>query len=224
MRLSFTVVLFSAVLLLFTPVSISDWILQYGLWVYMMIFLIIALASTIAGGPIPDNTFLVLLGAGTITNGLSMEGLFVMAAMGGFVGYEINYWSGRFFGLAVCRGVCPVILDARNITKTLTLMDRFGPVTLVLSRFMPVLNLPSFISGVNRMEYRRFIVFNLISSAVWCGVLLTLGFYLGSLSLVSGYIDLLTDIFIIILAAAVLITLVMTARDYWKENGGWHQR
>jgi membrane-associated protein len=218
------VVLYSAVLLPFIPLSIQDWILQYGVWVYMMIFLIIRLASTIAGGPIPDNTFLVLLGAGAITNGLSMEGLFVMAALGGFAGYEINYWSGRYFGLTICRGVCPVVLGARNITKALALMDRFGPVTLVLSRFMPVLNLPSFISGMNRMEYRRFIIFNMISSAVWCGVLLTCGFYLGTLSLVSGYINLLTNIFIIILAAAILITVVMTTHDYWIENGGLHRR
>jgi membrane-associated protein len=212
------VILFSAVLLPLTSISITDWILQYGAWVYLIIFFIIMLASTIAGGPIPDNTFLVLLGAGAMNNGLSMAGLFLMAAMGGFAGYEINYWSGRLFGLAVCRGVCPRLLHEGNLAKSLALVDRYGPAALILSRFMPVLNLPSFIAGMNGMEYRRYIGFNLMSSAVWCGGLLTFGFYLGSFSVVSTYIDLLTDIFIIILVAAIVITLMMTIRDYARQK------
>jgi membrane-associated protein len=201
-----------------TSVSVTDWILQYGLWVYLMIFFVITLASTIAGGPIPDNTFLVLLGAGAMSNGLSMAGLFIMAVLGGFTGYEINYWSGKLFGLTICRGVCPLVLHDGNMVKALALMDRYGPAALVLSRFMPVLNLPSFISGINGMEYKRYIGFNLISSAVWCGGLLIFGFYLGSFSVVSTSIDLLTDLFIIILAAAIAITLVMTIRDYARQK------
>jgi membrane protein DedA with SNARE-associated domain len=70
------------------------------------------------------------------------------------------------------------------------------------------------------MNYRRYTGFNLISSAVWCGGLLGFGFYLGSFPLVSGLIDLLTDLFVLILAIAILITLVMTERDYVRRNTG----
>ncbi|MFA5348034.1 MAG: hypothetical protein WC294_07845, partial [Methanoregula sp.] len=138
-----------AVLLPLTSLSITDKILQYGTWVYILVFVVILLASTIVGGPIPDNTFLLLTGTVAMVNGLSMEWLFLMAFLGGVAGYEINYWSGRLFGLAICRGACPGVLADRNVRKAVDMMDRFGPVALILSRFMPILNLPSFVAGVN---------------------------------------------------------------------------
>jgi membrane-associated protein len=206
-------------LLPLTPLSLSDQILQYGIWIYLLVFLVIMLASTIIGGPIPDNTFLVLCGAVVTDDRLSMELLFVVAALGGFVGYEINYWSGRMFGLSICRGVCPVVLHEKNVRKTLDMMNRFGPVTLILSRFMPVLNIPSFIAGVDAMKYRRYIFFNLISSAIWCGILLMLGYFIGTLSIINAYLDYLTDLFIIILSGAIIITLVMFVRNYLQRKG-----
>ena len=80
-----------AALLPLTRVSITDQILQYGIWAYLLIFVVIMFTSTVVGGPIPDNLFLILIGAAAIDNSLSMEWLFVMAVGGGFAGYEINY-------------------------------------------------------------------------------------------------------------------------------------
>jgi membrane-associated protein len=207
-----------AALLPLTPLGLWDQILQYGIWIYLIVFIVIMLASTIVGGPIPDNTFLVLAGAVAMDNRMSIEWLFIAAVLGGFAGYEINYWSGRLFGLSICKGTCPLVLHDKNVQKALALMDRFGPVSLVLSRFMPVFNLPSFIAGVNTMPHRRYAAFNLISAAVWSGILLVLGFYVGTISLVSAYLDYLTDLFIVILGATIIIAVVMFARDYTRRN------
>ena len=212
-----------AALLPLTSLAISDSFLQYGIWIYLLVFIVIMLASTIVGGPIPDNTFLLLAGAVAMDNQLSMEWLFVGAVLGGFAGYEINYWSGKLFGLTMCRGVCPALLNDPSVRKALEMMDRFGPASLVISRFMPVLNLPSFIAGVNAMEYRRYVVFNLISSVVWCGILLSLGYFIGSIPVISEYLDYLTDIFIVIIASAIIIVIVMVIRDYVRRNG-WHRK
>ncbi len=212
--LPFIVALFSL-----TPVSISDQVLSFGIWAYLLIFAVIMFTSTIIGGPIPDNMFLILIGAAAIDNGMSMEGLLVVAVLGGFAGYEINYWSGRRFGLTICRGACPVVLHDKNVRKALDMMDRFGPASMILSRFMPVLNLPSFIAGVNAMEYRRYVVFNLVSSVVWCGTFLVLGYSIGNIAIINEYLDIITDFFLVIMAVAIIIVLVMFVRDYARRNG-----
>ena len=212
--LPFIVALFSL-----TPVSISDQVLSFGIWAYLLIFAVIMFTSTIIGGPIPDNMFLILIGAAAIDNGMSMEGLLVVAVLGGFAGYEINYWSGRRFGLTICRGACPVVLHDKNVRKALDMMDRFGPASMILSRFMPVLNLPSFIAGVNAMEYRRYVVFNLVSSVVWCGTFLVLGYSIGNIAIINEYLDIITDLFLVIMAVAIIIVLFMFVRDYARRNG-----
>lgn len=201
-----------------TSLSISNLVLQFGVWVYLLTFVIILLSSTIVGGAIPDNTFLILAGAVTNANSLSMTWLFAAAVGGGFVGYEINYWSGRRFGLAISRKIFPAVLHDKNVKRALDMMDRFGTAALIFSRFMPDLNLPSFLDGVNVMAYRRYVVFNLISSVVWCGILLMLGFYIGSLSIINAYLAYLTDLFIVMLVAGIIFVIVMAARDYMKRK------
>jgi CBS domain containing-hemolysin-like protein len=62
-----------AIQLSLTSLSISDQFLQYGIWMYLMVFVIVTLGSTVVGGLIPDNTFLFLTGAVARVNGLSME-------------------------------------------------------------------------------------------------------------------------------------------------------
>ena len=197
---------------------LTEEFLTYGIWMYPLLFIVIMLASTIFGGLIPDNTILFLTGAVALDNGLSMDWLVVMAVGGGFVGYEINYWSGKLFGITICRRVCPVVLHKKNVRKALDMMDRFGAASLILSRVMPVMNLPSFIAGVNAMDYRRFIGFNLISSVVWCGTLLTLGYYFGSIPVLNEYLDLLAGLLLVLITVAMILVFVVTARDYVKRN------
>ena len=72
-RLLVSVLPIIAIQLSLTSLSISDQFLQYGIWMYLMVFVIVTLGSTVVGGLIPDNTFLFLIGAVARVNGLSME-------------------------------------------------------------------------------------------------------------------------------------------------------
>jgi len=204
-------------LLPLTSLSLADQIIQFGMWVYLLVFFVLLLASTIIGGTVPDNTFLLLTGAIAAGDGLSIELLFIAAVAGGFVGYEINYWSGRLFGDTVCKRRCPAVLNDTNIKKALDLMDTFGPVSLILSRFLPVLNLPSFLAGVNAMKYRKYVAYNIFSAVIWCTILITTGYSLGNVSLIGAYLDYITDIFIAVTLVTIIIAIVMFARDF--KNG-----
>jgi membrane-associated protein len=204
---------FITALLPITGPALTDQVLHLGLWVYLGVFFVILLASTIAGGTIPDNTFLVITGAVAADNGLSVQWFLLMAICGGFAGYEINYWSGRLFGLTVCQGRCPAVLADTNVRRGLDLVDRFGPVSLVLSRFLPVLNLPSFIAGAETMDYRKYVVYNLVSAALWAGSLMIMGYYIGGISIVGDYLDYVTDFFIIVTIVSVFIAVGIVFRD-----------
>src|SRR5271157_4073438 len=94
-------------LLPLTNVSLSNQIFPSGIWVYLLVFLVITFTSTIVGGLIPDNMFLLLTGAAAVDNGLSFDWLITVAVIGGFTGYEINYWSGRLLGHTTCQRGCP---------------------------------------------------------------------------------------------------------------------
>jgi len=46
-----------------------------------------------------------------------------------------------------------------------------------------------------------------------------LGYYIGTITLINQYLDDLTDLFLIIMAVAIIVVLVMFARDYVKQKG-----
>jgi membrane-associated protein len=207
-----------AIQLSLTSLSISDQFLHYGIWMYLMVFVIVTMGSTVVGGLIPDNTFLFLTGAVARVNGLSMEWLLILAVGGGFVGYEINYWSGRLFGIAFLRGIHPPFIQNRKVRKAFDMMEGFGLVTLILCRIIPVLNLPSFIAGVDKMDYHKFVGFNLISSFIWGLSILILGYFFGGISIINEYISYFAVLLIIIIVVAIIISLASFARNYMKRN------
>lgn len=217
-RLLVSVLPIIAIQLSLTSLSISDQFLHYGIWMYLMVFVIVTLGSTVVGGLIPDNTFLFLTGAVARVNGLSMEWLLILAVGGGFAGYEINYWSGRLFGIAFLRGIHPPFIQNRKVRKAFDMMEGFGPVTLILCRIMPVLNLPSFIAGVDKMDYHKFVGFNLISSVIWGLSILILGYFFGGISIINEYLSYFVVLLIIIIVVAIIISLVSFARNYVKRR------
>jgi len=207
-----------AIQLPFTELSISYDFLHYRIWMYLMVFVIVMLGSTVVGGLIPNTTFLFLNGAVARVNGLSMDWLLLLAASGGFVGYEINYWGGRLFGHTLLRGVYQTALHHRNVRKASDMMEDFGLVTLIVCRGMPVLNLPPFIAGVNMMDYHKFVGFNLISSAIWGISILMLGYFFGGIPFINEYLSYFVDLLIVVIVVTTIVALVTFARRYVKRN------
>ncbi|HTY14482.1 MAG TPA: DedA family protein [Methanoregulaceae archaeon] len=161
---------------------------------------------------------LVLIGASAVDNGLSLGGLIIVAVLGGFAGYEINYWSGRLLGHTTCKAGCPRVLSDENVGKAVALMDKFGPLSLILGRFLPVFNIPSFMAGVNSMNSNRFIAYNIISAFLWCGILLAFGFFIGNIPTINVYLDFITDIFLVIVVVIIIIVVLMSIRDYYVSK------
>jgi membrane-associated protein len=202
----------------FTFLSVSDDFLQYGIWMYLLVFVIVILGATVVGGLIPNNTFLFLSGAVARVSGLSMEWLLLTGAVGGFAGYEINYWQGRLFENAILRGAYQAALQQKNIRRVFDMMEDFGLVTLIVSRVMPVLNLPSFLAGADRMDHRRFAGLNLISSAVWGVSILVLGYFFGGIPIINEYLGSFLGLLIIVITITTIIALIVFVRRYLKRN------
>ncbi|HMA04962.1 MAG TPA: DedA family protein [Methanomicrobiales archaeon] len=193
-----------------------------GIWFYLLVFLVILIAAVFVVTPVPDQSILFLAGAMAVNNQVSLAWVLVASIAGAYVGYDLNYWSGRLFSLVVCRRACPYILSAKNILRARALLDRFGPLSVVISRFIPAVNLPPFFAGLESMDYGRYMVANLAGAVLWCGVTVILGYFVGSLGIIQDYVNLLLDLVILATIAAIGYA---AARFVWerarnRENTG----
>ena len=186
-----------------------------GIWFYLLVFVIILLGAVFIITPVPENTLLFFAGALAVNNQVSLFWVFIVSIIGAYVGYDLNYWTGRLLRLTFCRRVWPRIFHEKNVEKTRALMERFGPVSVVISRFIPAVNLPPFFAGLDSMDYDRYVAVNLAGAVLWCIITVLLGYYIGSLDIIQDYVNLLFDLAIL----ATIITLLYAVLTLVLERG-----
>jgi membrane-associated protein len=124
--------------------------------------------------------------------------LTVAAVLGNVCGYSI----GRKIGPPLFTprpGLMGKVFRESYVERTSQFFDRYGHRALILARFVPVVRtFVTFVAGVSRMDFRRFIGFTAIGGVAWaCGVTVA-GYYLGNVSIIKNNID----------AALILIVLL----------------
>ncbi|MGA2934898.1 MAG: DedA family protein [Methanomicrobiales archaeon] len=191
-----------------------------GIWFYLLVFIVILLGAVFIITPVPENSLLFLAGAMVVNNQVSLFWVLVASILGAYVGYDLNYWSGRLLNLAVCRRFCPHILHAKNIEKTRALMERFGPISVVISRFIPAVNLPPFFAGLDSMDYGRYVVANILGAALWCTITVLLGYFVGSFEIIQDYVTFIFDLVLVITVITIAygITSLVRGKREKKEQ------
>ena len=133
--------------------------------------------------------------------------LTLAAVLGNVCGYAI----GRRIGPPLFKprpGLAGKIFRDSYVQKTREFFDHYGSRALVLARFVPIVRtFVTFVAGVGRMDFRRFIGFTAIGGVLWaCGVT-TAGYYLGDIGIIKNNID-------AVLILIVLVSLVPVAVEF----------
>jgi membrane-associated protein len=133
--------------------------------------------------------------------------LLVTVPIAAIAGDQVGYMIGRKAGPAVFRRPDSRFFRQEYVEKSSHFFERYGPRTIVLARFVPIVRtLAPVMAGVGRMRYRTFLAYNMIGGVAWgCGVT-TLGYFLGQVELVKSNIE-------YILIAIVLISTTPIAYE-----------
>jgi membrane protein DedA with SNARE-associated domain len=142
-------------------------IATYGL---LAIAVIIALESM--GLPLPGESVLALAALYAAHHGQSIVAVVASAAAGAIVGDNVGYWIGREFGYRLLRSYGSRIgLSPGKIKLGQYLFLRHGAKVVFLGRFVAVLRvLAAVLAGVNRMDWRRFLLANAAGGILWASV------------------------------------------------------
>jgi membrane-associated protein len=137
--------------------------------------------------------------------------LFVAAVAGDQVGYAF----GNHAGPALFRRPDSRFFKQQHLQKAHVFFDRYGPKTILLARFVPIVRtFAPIVAGAGSMKYRTFVIYNLVGAFVWTVGVTTLGYYLGQVKFISDHVDL-------IVVAAVVIVVAFSAVPatlHWRER------
>ena len=180
---------------------------NYGVWTYLIIFLIVFCETGLVITPLlPGDSLLFAAGSFAGMGMLDVRLLFLLLSAAAILGDSVNYYIGRYMGPKVFQKGNSRIFKTEYLDKTHKFYEKYGGKTIILARFIPIVRtFAPFVAGVGNMSYGRFAVYNITGGIAWVGLFVFGGYYFGGLPIVrqNFSIVILAIIFISILPGMV---------------------
>lgn len=193
-------------LVLHMDAHLEAFIHQYGLWTYLLLFLIIFAETGLVVTPfLPGDSLLFAAGAISATTELDPLLLFVLLSVAAILGDTVNYWIGSWIGPRAFSGKVR-FLKREHLERTQRFYEKYGGKTIIIARFIPIVRtFAPFVAGVGTMSYPRFIVYNVVGGIVWVGLFIWAGYFFGNLPFVE---DNFTIVILAIIGVSVLPAII----------------
>lgn len=135
------------------------------------------------GVPLPGESMLILASFYAGANGqLQLPLVILCAAAGAVIGDNFGYLIGRTGGRAfVERFGRFFFVKMKHLESAERFFERHGGKTVFFGRFVAILRIwAAFLAGMNRMNWRTFLVYNTTGGIIWATLTATLGYLAGS--------------------------------------------
>ena len=185
----------------------------------VVLFIIFAETGLLVGFLLPGDTLLIISGLLTHTNhvfGLDIWAVGLLIALAAFLGGEVGYLIGHKGGPAVFERKESGLFSRKNVERTNHFFERFGGLTVILARFVPVVRtFAPVAAGVGHMPWRKYSLYNLIGALIWGFGLTYVGYLIAYIPWIA---DLVTKYIDVILLGVVALTLAVTVWHYLNER------
>ena len=186
-------------ILLHIDVHLRSFVIEYGLLVYVILFVLVA-TPFVSGD--------ALLFAGGTLAGMGMLDYPILCAVllcSTIIGDSVIFYIGKYAGPSIFQNDHRWI-KRQHLDQAHAFYEKHGGKAILLARFMPVIRIfAPFAAGVAGMSQGRYFFFNALGALLWVGGLVTIGFFLGGLPIMQKDFSLL--VYIIALVAVFPLLL-----------------
>jgi membrane-associated protein len=187
-----------------------QWFFQnYGTAIYVILFLVIFIETGLVAMPfLPGDSLLFTAGLFAASGDLNLSALLILLFIAAVLGDNCNYWIGRKVGLRVftIKFKGRQLVNEKYLVQTEAFFEKNGVKAIIMARFVPfVRTFAPFAAGIGKMDYRKFLLFDLLGGFLWIFSLTLAGYLLGEVEWIREHIDIvcLGIIFISILPMLV---------------------
>lgn len=186
---------------------------SYGLWTYLILFLIVFCETGLVITPLlPGDSLLFAAGSFAAIGVFDVRLLLPLLSIAAILGDTVNYHIGWAIGPKVFQSGNSRIFKKEYLDKTHRFYEKYGGKTIILARFVPIVRtFAPFVAGVGTMSYGRFAVFNITGGLAWVGIFVIGGYYFGSLPLIQ-------DNFSIVILAIIFISVLPGLIEYVRHK------
>ncbi|MEV0487934.1 VTT domain-containing protein [Streptomyces sp. NPDC050508] len=190
---------------------------RFGIWGLLLV--VFAESGLLIGFFLPGDSLLftcgLLITAGTLDFPLwAAVALICVAAI---LGDQAGYVFGKKVGPSLFNRPDSRLFKQENVVKAHEFFEKYGPKSLVLARFVPIVRtFTPIVAGVSGMKYRSFLTFNIIGGVLWGAGVTLLGSWLGNIAFVHKNIEAIL-ILIVFVSVVPIIIEFLRARSKAKK-------
>lgn len=150
--------------------------------------------------------------------GFEVWTLLLVGVLAAFFGLQVGYWIGAKFGRRLFKPDAR-ILKTEYLDRAEEFFENHGPGSLVLSRFVPIVR--TFVpiaAGAARMNYGKFVIYNLIGAVAWLFSMTGAGLLLGQIPFVANNIDVIAILIVLVSVSPIIIGYLKKRHQKKKEG------
>lgn len=186
----------------------SEFLQQYGMWSYLVLFLIIFAETGLVIAPfLPGDTLLFVAGVFALKegNGLNIWLLFLVLVIAAVMGNTANYHIARLFESKFLEKLKSPKIH-KHLKGTHDLFEKYGGWAIIIARFVPFARtLAPFVAGIGRYSYGAFQLYNILGAILWVGACVFLGYFAGRVVEAHSF----TKFIPVILIAAIILPFLL---------------
>jgi len=186
---------------------------NFGNWSYLLLFVIIFSETGLVVTPfLPGDSLLFVVGAFAALSTFNIFWLFIILAGAAIIGDTVNYSLGKFFGEKIIIKCNNRFFKKEHVEKTHKFYERHGGKTIILARFFPIVRtFAPFVAGIGKMNYFKFLIYNVSGAFAWVALFLSGGYFFGNVPFIKNnfYIAIL-----IVILLSILPILIQFFKHY----------
>lgn len=188
---------------------------EYGIWLYTILFLIIFAETGLVVTPfLPGDSLLFAVGALCATGSLNVFIVLALLIIAAILGDTLNYTIGHKLGLKPFEKGNSRIFKKSYLEKTEHFYEKYGGKTIIIARFIPIVRtFAPFVAGVGSMRYSTFIGYNVAGALLWIISLVLAGYFFGNIEIVKKNFSLVVIMIIIISILPAIIEFINHKRN-----------
>ncbi len=167
---------------------LSSLLMQYGTYIYIILFLIVFVETGLIVMPLlPGDSLLFAAGALAASTGqLNIWIIIPLLILAALLGDNVNYFVGKYLSSYIKSKERILFFKREYIEQTEAFYEKHGGKTVIMARFVPIIRtIAPFVAGAGSMTYTKYITFCIGGAVLWVTSMTMLGYFFGNIDFVK---------------------------------------
>ena len=187
---------------------------EYGVWIYAILFLIVFCETGLVVTPfLPGDSLLFAAGGIAAIGSMNIHLMVALLIAAAIIGDAVNFMIGKYFGEKLFANPDSKIFKRGYLDKTHAFYEKYGGKTIIIARFVPIVRtFAPFVAGMAKMDYSKFIRYNVIGAVLWVVLFSYIGYFFANTEFVKKNLGLVLIAIIVISVLPAVIEVIRAKR------------